>query len=814
MHYEHPILILLVSLVAGCIAEYFLIVPVSSLVPVSLLSILVLTAWMKRRTFFAFVLVLFWFGWGMTALSLRFDDSSSHHGISTFEGKQVVVEGLLVRRPAVVREGQRFELAIEKILYQKNWFRVDGRLLVTVAKGQGNWLTGDRIRFPATIRIPRLLGLPGEFNYPRHLALRGFNATAFVKHVDDVVLMRHAAKPSLQRKIDALAVQSQEFIRHAVSDAGQRGVLLALATGTQQEIDPTMATAYARAGVSHILSVSGFHVGVVTAAWVFFFRWLFLRWEWLALRIDVRRTVLLTALPVMLIYLVFTGGAPATARSVLMLSVVVLAAWSEREVDTLDALLLAAFLLVLIDPGVLFDLSFQLSFLALWGLLVLTPLISAPFERFLKQGWERALLLLCAASLAAIMTTMAPVLAAFHQSSCTGVLANLVVVPLLGYGATVLASVAVPISFVVPVFAWVLFQSAGLLVQISNIFVNWIAEIPVVHSYSSGPADLLVTIALLAVISFIRSTRIRIISGTVLCLGLIAFHVWPIQPSDGRMRMTFLSVGQGEATLISLPDGRIMLVDGGGYLHATGRDFGEQYLIPALHALKVKQVDIMVLTHPHPDHMGGLPAVAEQFVVGELWQGSDSGQSADYNRLIEALSRQRTKLRFLHQGDKPLESEGLDVTVLSPSTEPQSGTVDNEDSLVLRVQQGEFSALLMGDAGFPVENELIRQGIGETTVLKAGHHGSKNASSDKLLRSIKPRIVVISVGNANSFGLPAVETVERIVRQGSTLYRTDRDGSIQVTSDGKSWTVCPLPTESRFVTVARRFVLTADDLLR
>jgi competence protein ComEC len=440
--------------------------------------------------------------------------------------------------------------------------------------------------------------------------------------------------------------------------------------------------------------------------------------------------------------------------------------------------------------------------------------LSAPFERFIKQGWHRTLLLLCAASLAAIMATMAPVLAAFHQSSCTGVLANLVVVPLLGYGATVLASVAVPVSFVVPVFAWVLFQSAGLLVQISNIFVNWIAEIPVVHSYSSGPADLLVTIALLAVISFIRSTRIRIISGTVLCLGLIAFHVWPIQPSDGRMRMTFLSVGQGEATLISLPDGRIMLVDGGGYLHATGRDFGEQYLIPALHALKVKQVDIMVLTHPHPDHMGGLPAVAEQFVVGELWQGSDSGQSADYNRLIEALSRQRTKLRFLHQGDKPLESEGLEVTVLSPSTEPQSGTVDNEDSLVLRVQQGEFSALLMGDAGFPVENELIRQGIGETTVLKAGHHGSKNASSDKLLRSIKPRIVVISVGNANSFGLPAVETVERIVRQGSTLYRTDRDGSIQVTSDGKSWTVCPLPTESRFATVARRFVLTAGDLLR
>lgn len=811
---ERPLVIPFAFLAAGSLAEYLLAIPFSRLIPVGLLVLLVLALPFRRLVLFSCLLALFWMSWGMAALAPRLDIRNVRTGISGYEGKQLLVEGIVVRRPTILPEGERLVLQVERVFAGTAESLTSGSLLLTIAKGHGNWLTGDRIRCPVKVRIPHLLGLPDEFDYGRYLALRGIEATGWIPDAESVVLMRGAARSTWQRSIDSLAMRSQEFIRQCLPDSAQRGVVLALATGNQQEVPPDVAAAYTRAGVTHILSVSGFHVGVVTAVWVIMLRWLMLRWEWLALRLDLRRAALLSTLPVMVLYLVFTGGAPATARSVFMVAAVVLAAWSEREVDLLDALLLAAFVLLLQDPAVLFDLSFQLSFLSLWGLIVLTPLLTKPVEHLLQQEWQRMPVLFIAASLAAVLATMAPVLASFHQVSFTGIAANLVVVPLLGYGATVLATVAVPLSFVLPSFAALVLVFTGWLVQLSNTFVQWIAQVPVLHSFSAGSTDLVITIALLAVLGFVQGRRIRMFACSLLLVALLLVHLWPAPALDGKLRMTFLSVGQGDATLIQLPGGRTMLVDGGGYLRDTGRDFGERYLVPALHGLNVKQIDVMVLSHPHPDHLGGLPAVAEQFKVREYWQAKSSAQGADYQRLIKALARQKTTPRILQQGDCLQVEEGVLVSVLSSPQGEQSLKTDNDDSLVLQLQQAGFSALMMGDAGFSVEEMLLRQGIGPATVLKVGHHGSKTATGERFLRRIRPNVAVVSVGAGNSFGLPADETLDKIRRLGAVVYRTDQQGSIQLFSDGHAYTVGPLVTENGLVRAFRRFALTASNQLR
>ncbi|MCE1225801.1 MAG: DNA internalization-related competence protein ComEC/Rec2 [Geobacteraceae bacterium] len=768
----------------------------------------------KSRIIFGCLLALFWIGWGMAALSPRLDNSHAGQGVTAFDGKHVIVEGVLLGRSYMKAEGQRLELQVEQVYSNGTLFAVDGVLLLTIAKGQGRWLSGDRIRCPAKIHIPRLLGLPGEFDYRRYLALRGVQATAWVHDADGVVLMRGAAVTSWRRWIDALALCSQEFIKKSIPVPDQRSIVLALATGGQQEVSPALTAAYSRAGVSHILSVSGFRVGVVVAVWVLCLRWLLLRWEWLALRIDVRRTALLSALPLMLLYLVFTGGAPATARSVLMLSAVVLAIWSEQEIDSLDALLLAAFCLLVADPGVLFDLSFQLSFLALWGLLVLTPLLVAPFDRFTVRGWQRTLLLFCAASIAAVLSTMAPVLDSFHQVSFTGILANLVVVPLLGYGATVLATAAVPLQFWLAPVASFLLTVSGWLVEISNRFICWISQLPVLQIFSVGPVDLFATVALLALLSFVRSGRVKGISVSLLVIGVMLVHLWPDAIPDGKMRITFLSVGQGDAALITLADGRTLLVDGGGYLRDSGKDFGERYLVPALHRLKVKRIDLMILTHPHPDHLGGLPAVAEQFRVREFWQGTSVGSSDNYQRLIGALNSQNTTLRVVKKGDRVQLGKELLLSVLSPMDAAGAEEGDNDDSLVLHLQQSGFSALFMGDAGFPVEDMLLHDGIGEITLLKVGHHGSRYATSERFLARIKPRVAVISVGAGNTFGLPTEETIGRIRQQRAELYRTDQQGTILFETNGIEFSVAPRKNESALTAAVRHFVLTASNLLR
>lgn len=814
MYAKRPLLISIVFLVLGCLSEYLIDVPFSNLIPLILVGCLACSVPFKNQMLFGCLLALFWMSWGMSALSPRLDNSQAGQGVAAFDGKQVIVEGILQGRSHGKAEGQRFELQVEQVYSSGTLFAVDGVLLLTIAKGQGRWLSGDRIRCPAKVRVPRLLGLPGEFDYRRYLALRGVQATAWVHDADSVVLIRGAAVTSWRRWIDALAQHSQEFIRKSVPDPEQCGIVLALATGDQQEVSPALNAAYSRAGVSHILSVSGFHVGVVVAVWVLCLRWMLLRWEWLALRIDVRRTALLSALPLMLLYLVFTGGAPATARSVVMLSAVVVAIWSEREIDNLDALLLAAFCLLVADPGVLFDLSFQLSFLALWGLLVLTPLFVAPFDRFAVRGWQRTLLLFCAASIAAVLSTMAPVLDSFHQVSFSGILANLVVVPLLGYGATVLATAAVSLQFWLSPVASFLLKVSGWLVEVSNRFIYGISQLPVLQSFSVGPVDLLATVVLLALLSFVRSGRVKGITVGLLAVGLMLVHLWPGAAPDGKMRIIFLSVGQGDAALIKLADGRTLLVDGGGYLRDSGNDFGERYLVPALHRLKVKQIDLMVLTHPHPDHLGGLPAVAEQFRVLEFWQGASVGSNDNYQRLIGALNRQNTTLKVVKKGDRVQLEKELLLSVLAPSDAAGAEGGDNDDSLVLHLQKSGFSALFMGDAGFPVEGMLLHDGIGDTTLLKVGHHGSRYATSEQFLAGIKPRVAVISVGAGNTFGLPTEETIDRIRQQQAELYRTDRQGTILVETNGTGFTVAPLKDESALTATVRHFVLTASNLLR
>lgn len=806
---NRPLLLPLVCLATGCLIQYLLAVPVAVLLAIVLWCLMAWLLPMRSAWLYGFAVALFWAGWGLLALT-RYDLDRSPSFLKKLDMVPVVVEGVINSRPVYLQDSQRLDLVVEQIQTPAQIYRWSGRLLVTIAGGQGDWMTGDRVRFPARIKVPRLLGLPGEFDYPRYLALHGYQATAWVREAGSVVLMQGNAVWSLQRLLDTLAARCRDLIRQVVPQPDLHGVLIALATGSQHEIPVPLQAAYTRAGVNHILSVSGFHVGIVTAVWVYLLRWLLLRCEWLALRVDLKRAALLSAVPIMIAYLLFTGSAWATARAVLMLAVIVLALWFERDVDGVDALIAAAFLLILFDPGALFDLSFQLSCVALWGLMVLTPVFMRPFERFGWTGWRHALLTVSAASAAATLSTLVPVLMVFHQASISGMAANLLVVPILGYGATVLATAAIPIMLAAPWAAGMLLKPAAWLIGLSNHFIAWIAQFPVVQSYAIQPLDFVGMLVVLGSISFIAAGRLRryVIGGVL--LGLCLYHLVSGPRHDGRLHLHLLSVGQAESILITLPDGRTMLVDGGGYLQASTRDFGERYLVPALHRLGVKQVDIMVLTHPHPDHLGGLPAVAEQFQVGEFWQSRAGGQDSTYQRLVQALDRQKTIIRTLQPDDQPLDEGALKISVCSAPAAATRYQDTNEASLVLRLHYHDFSALLMADAGVEVEQELIRQGIKPVTLLKVGHHGSNTATSPQFLESLQPQLALISVGANNHFKLPAPEVVDRIEQQGIRLYRTDQQGTIRVSTDGTSWSVSTYTAKDRTLASLRCFFLTGS----
>lgn len=281
-----------------------------------------------------------------------------------------------------------------------------------------------------------------------------------------------------------------------------------------------------------------------------------------------------------------------------------------------------------------------------------------------------------------------------------------------------------------------------------------------------------------------------LVSGVLIPICAFALHIYSATAADGRLHITMLSVGQAESMLVRLPDGSTLLVDGGGYLYDTGHDFGQRVLAPALGSLHAGRIDRMIATHDHPDHSGGLPFVIKNLSVGEFWSGTDV--SAE---VLRGLNMKRVPQRTVAVGDVITLPGPVVITVLSPAGSVQKAaesdeTSVNEHSLVFRLSFGAFSMIFCADAGFAAEQRMLagRHEL-KSTVLKVGHHGSRYSTSEEFLERVHPRLALISAGAGNRFGLPSARTVALLGSKGIPTYRTDRDGTIELVTDGVSWSV-------------------------
>jgi len=794
MNRQWPLLIPFVSVAAGLALSVHASFFVSPSVVASVFACLLLAVFHRTAHIFTICSALFFCTWGMYALTpWLFPAPASTSIRQSISDTPVTIEGVIAARPIVSAEGARIIVRVERIIRAGQAQQVTGRVLLSVSEGDPAYIRGDRIRFISRISVPRRLGLPGEFDYGRYLALQEISATGRVASPEEIVLIRGAAEASLSRYIDLTARRLGDQFRTALPDQRVASVLTALLIGDQKRIPQDLADAYTRAGVNHILSISGFHVGIIAAFITVLFLWILTRFEFPALRWNVRRTALLLTLPAMLYYLYLTGNAPATARSVIMLVVCAIALYIERESDPVNVLLMAAFLLVVINPPTLFDISFQLTFLSLWGIIIIVPQVTTGLIA-IQSSLLRTLLQFVAASLAASCVTLIPVLYTFGVASLNGVLTNFLIVPLLGYGAVLAGFCALPLITLFPVWTGVLLWPAAALVRISNWIIEHCSNLPVLMFHGITSIDMLLFLALMSGVTFLHTTRLRLTLAIVLPLLAVLLHILP-SPSDGRLHITMLSVGQAESILLRHPDGTTTLVDGGGYLHETGRDFGQRILAPALFALGVRRIDRMISTHDHPDHSGGLSYVVRNFPVGEFWSTASGGADQNTSTAFQAVTERHLPRRTLAAGDAIKFPDGVSLSVYSPPramvAQPDGDVIDvNEQSLVFRLRYGTFSMLFTADAGNASEQVLLSSGYElASTVLKVGHHGSRYSTSPEFLTRIKPSLALISAGYGNRFGLPSPRTVTLLASRGITLYRTDRDGTIELSSDGISWSV-------------------------
>jgi competence protein ComEC len=675
----------------------------------------------------------------------------------------VSIEGRLSEEP-VRWDADRMRIVLDVDAYHDGADRrpATGRVQLTIY-GETEPL-GENQRIRAEVRLHRPIGFrnPGVFDYPAHLRREGILLVGSGR--GDRVTPLTADAPSWSVRVKRWAVATIHAQLPESSAALLAGLLLGERTALPSETDE----AFRRAGVYHVLAVSGFNVALLASS-VF---------ASLALLGVPRRATALVAALVLVGFGLVVGGQPSVVRATVMGLLLLLSVLIERESQVMNALCLSALLLIAWRPTDLWDPGFQLSFAATAGIVYL----SAPLTAFLKERrWPHWLATAVAVSLAAQLPVTPIMLAHFNQLSLIGVAANLLVVPLAG-PATMLGMLALLVHLANEMAASLLFNALWLLLIALRLVVWAAAAVPgaMVHLPAPSGAAIIAWCTALVLIPHLATHMGTRVAGAALVATAAALSVWPwVSPGNGRLRVTFLDVGQGDATLVELPEGPRILVDGGPG-GARRFDVGERVLSPFLWNRPVRRLDAVALSHWDSDHAGGLGAVLRNFRVREFWEsGRWDPNSQD---TLAALSRSGAVRRILRDGQRLWAGHAL-VTVLNPDRQPSANP--NDDSLVLRLDWRGVSILLTGDLGWMGEARMLERGAPvQVVVLKVAHHGSRASSSTPFLESARPSFAIVSVGTRNAFHHPTPEALARIEAAGARVYRTDRDGAVILETDG------------------------------
>jgi len=685
---------------------------------------------------------------------------------AALEGRDLELTGVVASLPAVGERSVRFEFDVEsapdrlprRILL--SWYRSalaqEDRpaLLADVAEVH----PGERWTLTVRLRRPHGTLNPHGFDWEGWLLERGIGATGYVRQSPPPrrVGARHAPADWIERAREAV----RERFRAALGETTGAGILVALAVGDQRSISADEWKLFNRTGVTHLMSISGLHVTLVSGlvAWLVALAWR--RSARLCLALPSRKAAAAAAIVAALGYTLLAGFAVPAQRTFWMVTVVALALWSGRIASPARVLVLALGVVLAMDPWAVLAPGFWLSF----GAVALIFFVSAGWSarapawlQWLQTQW-------------AITLGLAPAaLLLFSQVSVVGPLANAVAIPVVSAVVTPLALVAALVPLELPLLA------ADLLVRWLLVFLEWCASLPAAVWQQHAPPPWAVALALLGTLWLLLP---RGFPSRWAGLALMApvFAVPAPVPAPGEAWVTTLDVGQGLAVVVRTAS-RALLYDAGPLL-GPDTDSGERIVLPYLRASGVRRLDAMVVTHNDLDHAGGAISVLEALEVDEflssLAPGSPVRVAAGHAQPCLA--------------GRAWTWDGVRFEMLHPAAEDYAiARRANDLSCVLRVSAGAQSILLTGDIERAAEAAVVRRAAAAppgAQALLAPHHGSRTSSTPAFLDAVAPRLAVFPVGYRSRFGHPHREVLARYGERGIEVRRTDLEGAVTLRLGG------------------------------
>lgn len=672
---------------------------------------------------------------------------------------------------------------------------VRGGVLLTVTgelavEHSGAWRAGRTIRVPARLRRPSRYLNPGVPDEERALARRGTTLVGSVKSGALVEVVAKGGRPS------ETAAEIRAFVRRAVSAAVGRwstrsaAIVVAILIGDRAGLDDDVERRLQQAGTYHVIAISGGNIAILAALALIGFR----------VAGSLGRVAMVTAIAGLLAYCYVVGGGASVNRATLMAVVYFGARALDLRGPPMNALALVAGLLVVSEPLAIVDPGFLLTFGATTAIVLVVPLVPvgalpaamAPFAAMF------------AASVAAEAVLLPVSAFLFSRVTFAGLALNFAAIPLMAMAqiaglvllpaAAVWQSLAAGIGWIAHAGAEGLVRSAGL-VELAPV-LTWRLTPPSWFAIVAYYVSLITAWSLWRLVAQVLGSResrlLQLVrrsaaAAAVASLVWILVEPWAVVRSrgDGRLHVTFIDVGQGDAALVRFPKGSTLLVDAGGLPGSSSFDIGDRVVAPVLRRAGIRRLQSVALTHGDADHIGGAASILGEFSPADVWEGIPVPPLETLGTLREAADNAGATWTNVQTNDL-ITIDGVQVVVRHPPiADWERQDVRNDDSIVLELVWRDLSIVLTGDIGKEVEHAIAPTfPPSPLRIVKVPHHGSLTSSSLEFVRALAPRVAVVSVGRGNAFGHPATEVLDRYRRSGADVFRTDQDGAVTIDTDG------------------------------